>query len=131
MTLVVDASVIAATLVDSGPDGECAATVVGGQGPVAPHHVPIEAANILPRAALAGDLSSDSASLAPSDLLAPRIDPFPYAPLADRCWRFRESITTYDAAYVVLAEDLDAPMVPLDRRLDAAPGPRCIFTTPA
>lgn len=131
MTLVVDASVIVAALVDSGPDGEWAATVVGGQGLVAPHHMPIEAANILRRAALAGDLSSDSASLAHSDLLALRIGLFPYAPLADRCWQLRENITTYDAAYVALAEDLDAPLVTLDQWLAAAPGPRCTFTTPA
>jgi predicted nucleic acid-binding protein len=33
--------------------------------------------------------------------------------------------TTYDAAYVALAELLDAPLVTLDARLAEAPGPTC------
>ena len=60
MTLVVDASVIVAALVDSGRDGEWAATVLEGQALAAPHHMPIESANILRRAALAGDLTADT-----------------------------------------------------------------------
>lgn len=130
MTLVVDASAIVAALVDSGPDGEWAARAIEGQALTAPQHLPIEAANVLRRAALAGDLSSDTASLAHGDLLALRIDLFPYAPLAERCWQLRENVTTYDAAYVALAEQLDAPLATLDQRLAAAPGPRCIFVTP-
>lgn len=131
MTLVVDASVFVAALVDSGPDGKWAAGVIEGQTLVAPHHMPIESANILRRAALAGDISSDTASLAHGDLLALRIDLFPYAPLADRCWQLRDNVTPYDAAYVALAEQLDAPLATLDQRLAAAPGPRCSFATPA
>jgi predicted nucleic acid-binding protein len=95
----------------------------------APHHMPIEAANILRRAALAGELSSDTASLAHGDLVALRIDLFSFAPLADRCWELRENVTTYDAAYVALAEQLDAALATLDQRLATAPGPRCTFAT--
>lgn len=130
MSLIVDASVIVAALVDSGPDGEWAAGVIEGQALAAPHHMPIESANILRRAALAGHLSSDTASLAHGDLLALRIDLFSFAPLADRCWQLRENVTTYDAAYVALAEQLDAPLATLDLRLAAAPGPGCTFATP-
>lgn len=93
--------------------------------------MPIEAANILRRAALAGDLSVDSAAAAHGDLLALRIELFPYAPLAERCWQLRENVTTYDAAYVALAEQLDATLATLDQRLAAAIGPRCSFVTPA
>lgn len=130
MSLIVDASVVVAALVDSGLDGEWAAGVMEGQSLAAPHHMPIESANILRRAALAGHLSSDTASLAHGDLLALRIDLFPFAPLADRCWQLRENVTTYDAAYVALAEQLDAPLATLDLRLAAAPGPSCTFATP-
>jgi predicted nucleic acid-binding protein len=131
VTLIVDASVIVALLVDSGPDGEWASGVIDDQALAAPHHMPIEAANILRRAALAGDLTSDTASLAHDDLLALRIDLFPYAALAHRCWELRDNVTIYDTAYVALAEHLAAPLATLDQRLASAPGPRCTFTTPA
>lgn len=130
MTLVVDASVIVAALVDSGPDGDWAAAVMEGQALAAPHHMPIETANILRRASVARRLSWDTTSLAHADLLALRIELFPYAPLADRCWQLRENVTTYDGAYVALAEELDTPLATLDQRLAAAPGPRCAFQTP-
>ncbi len=131
MSLVVDASVIVAALVDSGDDGAWAAGVIDGEVLAAPHHLPIEAANVLRRATLAGDLTANSASLAHADLLALRIELFPYAPLAERCWKLRENVTAYDAAYVALAEQLDAPLATLDQRLAAATGPRCSFITPA
>jgi predicted nucleic acid-binding protein len=36
----------------------------------------------------------------------------------------RANLTAYDAAYVALAEALDAPLLTRDRRLAAAPGHR-------
>lgn len=37
------------------------------------------------------------------------------------------SMSTYDAAFVALAEILDAPLLTTDARLTRAPGPRCEF----
>lgn len=128
MTLVVDASVVVAALADNGPDGQWAADALAGQVLAAPHHMPIEVANILRRAALVGDLSEDSAALAHGDLLDLRVELFPYALLAERCWSLRENVTAYDAAYVALAEQLDCSLATLDHRLAGAPGPRCEFT---
>jgi predicted nucleic acid-binding protein len=62
--LLFDASVLVAALVHSGPDGAWAAAVLGDRELAAPHLMPIEAADILRRAALAGDITADSASLA-------------------------------------------------------------------
>jgi len=36
----------------------------------------------------------------------------------------RENLSAYDAAYVALAEALDAPLLTLDERLARAPGVR-------
>lgn len=130
MTLVVDASVVVAVLVDSGTHGAWAAEVLRGQSLAAPHHMPIEAANVLRRASLNADLSSDSASMAHVDLLDLRVEMFPYRPLATRCWELRENLTIYDAVYVALAEELDAPLATLDTRLAGSSGPRCEFITP-
>jgi predicted nucleic acid-binding protein len=47
---------------------------------------------------------------------------YPHAPLAARIWELRENLTAYDAAYVALAEVLDAPLLTTDRRLAQSPG---------
>ncbi len=130
MTLIVDASVTVAALVDDGPDGRWAEHRLAGATLAAPHLMPVEAANILRRAALTGDISQDVAALAHTDLLRLRVELLPYAPVAERVWELREAVTAYDAWYVALAEALDAPLATLDRRLSRAPGPRCAFLTP-
>lgn len=46
------------------------------------------------------------------------------AALIERIWFRRARITSYDAAYVVLAERLSCPLVTRDRALSRAPGLR-------
>jgi predicted nucleic acid-binding protein len=128
--LVVDALVVVAALVDSGPDGVWADELLGTHPLAAPHLMPVEAANILRRAVLRGDLSADSAALAHADLLALRVDLFPYGPFAARVWELRGNVTSYDAWYVALAEALGARLATLDARLSRSSGPRCRFETP-
>lgn len=130
MTLVVDASMITAALVDSGTDGSWADELLTTDHLAAPHLMPAEVANILRRAALSGDISPDSAALAHADLLDLPVELFPYEPFADRVWELRDNVTAYDGWYVALAEALDASLATLDHRLAAAPGPRCKFATP-
>lgn len=130
MTRVLDASVVVAALVDSGPDGDWSESVLAASDLAAPHLMQAEAANLLRRAALAGDLTADTAALAHADLLALRLELFPYEPFADRIWELRHGVTVYDAWYIALAESLDAELATLDRRLTRAQGPRCRFATP-
>jgi predicted nucleic acid-binding protein len=130
MTLVVDASVVVAALIDRGADGAWAESVLLSDRLAAPHLMPAEVANILRRAALAGDVTADAAALAHADLIALRADLLPYEPFADRVWELRETVTAYDAWYVAAAEALGADLATLDRRLAGAPGTRCAFVTP-
>lgn len=130
MTLVIDASLMVAALVDGGPTGQWAADMVLTDDLAAPHLMPVEAANILRRAAHCGEISSDVASLAHADLLDLRVALFPYAPVASRAWELRENLTLYDAWYVALAELLDGRVATLDARLSRAPGPTCGFVLP-
>jgi predicted nucleic acid-binding protein len=130
VTVVVDASAIVAALVDAGPDGEWATTELLREDLAAPHLMPVEAANILRRAVIAGDLSVDVATLAHDDLARLRVELFPYEPHAERVWELRDNLTAYDAWYVAVAEALDVPMITLDRRVARAPGPRCSFRLP-
>ncbi len=131
MTLVVDSSAVVSALVDDGPDGRWAESLLVSEPLAAPHLMPVEAANILRRAVLARELSDDVASLAHADLLQLRVDLFAYESFAERVWDLRGSLTTYDAWYVALAESLEARLVTLDFRLTRASGPRCAFATPS
>jgi predicted nucleic acid-binding protein len=129
VTLVVDASVVVSALIDSGPEGRWAEQVLVFDDLAAPHLMPVEAANIIRLAALAGGISQDSASLAHADLLALVVELFPYEPFATRVWELRSSVTAYDAWYVALAETYGITLATLDERLTRAPGPKCEFLT--
>jgi predicted nucleic acid-binding protein len=59
-----------------------------------------------------------------------RVELFDYASFARRVWDLRDNVTSYDAWYVAIAEQLEAPLATLDRRLVATPGPMCTFVTP-
>ena len=110
--------------------GRWAEEVLLADALTAPHLMPVEVANILRRAAMAGDISPDVAALAHGDLLQLRVGLYPYAPCAQRAWELRENVTLYDAWYVALAELLDARLATLDERLSRASGPRCGFVLP-
>lgn len=127
MTIVVDASAVVAALVDSRRDGEWALRLLESDDLAAPHLLPVETANILRRASLAGEISADVASLAHGDLLELPVALYPYAPFANRVWELRTNLTAYDAWYVAVAESLGAPLATLDARLRSAPGIRCSF----
>ena len=51
----------------------------------------------------------------------------PTHPLTPRIVELLGSITAFDAAYVVLAEALDLPLLTCDARLTRVTGPRCTF----
>lgn len=45
-----------------------------------------------------------------------------HAPFRRRIWALRHNLTAYDAAYVALAEALDAPLITTDSRLARSSG---------
>lgn len=128
--MVVDSSVLVAALVDGEDSGRWARGLLGGQTAlVAPHSLPAEVASVLRRLVAAGMISADNATLALGELGDLDIELYGFLPRADRVWALRENITAYDAWYVAVAEELDAPLATLDARLVSAPGPRCAFLT--
>jgi len=131
VTAVVDASVLVAALVDSGPTGAWAESVVAAHTLAGPELVLVETGNILRRLERAGDISRLEATTAYRDLLRLDLTLFPFAPFAERIWELRSNLTGYDAWYVALAEALDCPLMTLDRRLSRASGPRCDIIAPS
>lgn len=130
MTVVVDASVVVAALIDAGPAGAWAESILMSGSLAAPHLMPVEVANVLRRSALAGDISAAAASLAHDDLVSLRVELFPYSSCASRVWELRSTVTAYDAWYVAVAEILGANLATLDVRLSRARGSRCQFIVP-
>jgi predicted nucleic acid-binding protein len=130
VTAVVDASVLAAALIDSGASGQWAEAVIRSESLIAPELVLVETTNVLRRLERIGDISTLEATSAQRDLLRLDLELFPYAPFAERVWALRNNLTSYDAWYVTLAEAFDYPLATLDRKLSRAGGARCKFLTP-
>lgn len=123
--IVVDASVVVTALADDGPDGDQARGRLRGERLAAPHLIDLEVVSAWRRMAAAGALNRRRAELAIVDLLSLRVDRVPHGRLLERCWELRANLTMYDAAYVALAEVLDAVLLTADIRLAGAPGIHC------
>lgn len=128
--IVCDASAVIAALLDSGQDGEWAAAKIVDGELYAPALMPFECSNVIRRQQLAGAITLDQGAQAHADLLDLAIDYWPYGALAHRIWELRENLSSYDAAYVALAEEVGAAVVTLDRRMTGAPGLRCDVVCP-
>lgn len=123
--MVVDASIVASALGDDGSDGERVRARLVGEQLFAPELLDLEVASVWRRAARSGKLAGRRANQALADLAAIPIARAPHQPLMGRIWELRENLTTYDAAYVALAEALERPLLTADQPLSRAPGARC------
>jgi predicted nucleic acid-binding protein len=130
VTIVIDASVIVAALIDTGRDGIWAESVIADQTLVAPELAMVEATNILRRLELAKELSAAESGLAQKDLMRLDIQLFRFHPFAERVWALRKNLTSYDAWYVALAEALECSLATLDTKLKNASGAKCSFAVP-
>lgn len=90
----------------------------------APHLIDIEVAQVLRRYAMSSAIDEARGREALADLADFPLRRYSHDLLLMRLWALRANLTAYDAAYVALAETLDAPLLTRDRRLAAAPGHR-------
>lgn len=123
--IVVDASVLATALADDGADGDRARARLAGEHVVLPALADLEVTSVLRGAARGGALDSRRVGQALHDLMALPARRVVSTAMLPRIWELRENLTTYDAAYVALAEALDVVLLTADRRLSRAPGPAC------
>ena len=93
----------------------------------APHLIDVEVAQVLRRYAATKQVEPGRCRDALIDLLDFPIHRYPHDVLLPRVWELRHNLTAYDAAYVALAEALDAPLLTRDRRLAAAAGHRAQY----
>lgn len=120
--LVIDASVLVDALLVAGP----ARGRLASDNLQAPELIDAELLSVLHRLVLADKLQEAHAlqALATANRLGLRRHPS--RALWPRAWELRSSLSAYDALYVALAEQLDAPLLTADARLARAPGLRCV-----
>ena len=121
--IVVDASVILDLIL-----AQSAAEAIGRRlfAPTETLHAPelldLEVLQVLRRHWRAGSLSASRGEIAVADLDDLPVIRHPHGELVERIWQLRADVTAYDAAYLALAEALDAPLVTQDARLARAAG---------
>jgi predicted nucleic acid-binding protein len=125
--IVVDAGVVATALTSDDDDGRRARSRLRDERLTAPELLDLEVLSVLRRHTSSGQILLERASLAIADLAELPVVRVPHRPLLARCWELRHNLTPYDAAYVTLAESIDAVLLTTDARLARAPGPQCQF----
>lgn len=123
--LVVDASCLYEVVAD-GPDAESVRRrLIEDDDQAAPQLVDAEVLGLIRRDSLAGRLDGTAAGQAVADLRDWPGERFGHRMLLDRAWDLRDSVRTWDALYVALAEAMEATLITRDRRLARATGPEC------
>lgn len=88
----------------------------------APHLLDVEVAQVLRRFVRDKMLTAQRAQEALEDLLDLPLIRYPHDFLIPRVWELRATLTAHDAAYVALAELLDAPLLTCDAKIASASG---------
>ena len=121
--IVVDASVVCEGLFGSRLAAPARTALFDrGVSLCAPHLIDLEVAQVVRRYTLKGAMSEQRALQAIDDFLSLPIERFAHEFLLRRIWELRANITAYDAAYIALAEVLNAPLLTCDEKLASSPG---------
>ena len=123
--IVVDASILVTALGDDSRDGDRVRDRLRGEKLAAPHLIDLEVTSAWRRLAARGNLDDRRVRLAVADLRSLPLERAPHGPLLPRCWELRNNLTIYDAAYVALAEAIDAVLLTADAALAGVTGARC------
>jgi predicted nucleic acid-binding protein len=121
--IVVDASAAVELLLRTDLGLRVTERVLAGNEQVhGPGLLDIEVCQAVRRLLRKGELSPDRAAQAIDDLEDLPVTRHAHEGLIARIWSLRANMTAYDAAYVALAEALEAPLITCDVRLARAHG---------
>ena len=119
--LVIDTSALVEALMMDGP----ARVRIANGNLQAPDLIDAEVLSVFRRLVLANALGEANALQALNAAARLGLRRHPSRALWPRAWDLRTNLSAYDALYVALAEQLDAPLLTADARLARAPGLRC------
>ena len=94
---------------------------------VAPDHMWLEVVSVITRMARSGVLSELDAQRIIQQLQRLNIRVITASSFVQRIWKLRKNVFYLDAAYLAIAEALDAPLLTCDKKLSRASGPECNF----
>lgn len=120
--IVVDASAVLEVLLQTDRGRALEPRLFGGEPLHAPHLLDLEVVQVLRRHVLRGALDPERAEGALRDYHDLQIERYPHHLFLARVWELRDNATAYDAAYLALAEALNAPLLTTDRKLADVPG---------
>jgi predicted nucleic acid-binding protein len=121
--IVLDASALLDLLLRT-PRGEAVARRIASEEETlhAPHLIDLEVVHALRRYEMKGLLTRTRAEEVLSDFADLDILRYPHEDFLRRIWALRKNVTAHDAAYLALAEALDAPLLTTDEKLARSPG---------
>ena len=123
--IVIDASALVEVLLNTPASAKVTERLFGRNETLyAPHLLDLEVAQVLRRYALSGEMSDERSEQAHQDLADLPLTRYPHDIFLRRIWSLRRNLTAYDAAYVALAEALDAPLITRDAALAKVSGHR-------
>lgn len=123
--IVLDASAAVAALVDENEGARARQRIVAAAQCHAPYLLDLEVANALRKLAARQRITEELAASGLEQFRRLDITRYPHEPFLTRIWELRHHLSSYDAAYVALAEALDAPLITFDARLADAPSHGC------
>ncbi|GGM72189.1 ribonuclease VapC12 [Longimycelium tulufanense] len=113
---VIDASALVEFLGARNPDRDLVKRLLSGVA-AAPALIDVEVIGAIRAQVIRGEMSEDTAEGVMENLKVFTLARAPHTPYIERIWQLRHSITSYDAAYITLAEDLGLPLVTCDAKL--------------
>jgi predicted nucleic acid-binding protein len=123
--LIVDASCLYEVVAGAARAESVRARLALDQDHAAPHVIDAEVLGIIRRDHMLGRLDRTAAQQALEDLRDWPGERFGQRSLLERAWELRDTVRTWDALYVALAEALDTTLLTLDERLGRIKGLSC------
>jgi predicted nucleic acid-binding protein len=116
--IVLDASVVV-ELLTSGPAAEAVLRDLAGSGEqlIVPHLLDVEVASALRKLASGRRIDGHRSAEFLDGLALLPAERFSHTPLLGRIWELRHHFTSYDAAYIALAEATGATLYTCDEKL--------------
>ncbi len=120
-----ETSALVEFLVGSDNIAERVRAAVSGEVLAAPHSIDLECASTLRGLVRGRKLPAAEAERALDVLARISLQRYGHLALLSRIWQLRHNTWPYDAAYVALAESLDAELVTVDGKFERVPGLNC------